>query len=90
MISPTFFWDLDAEEQKLWHSHVFKVKSGVLCMPKPVGIPETVWLTAETKSMEEVIRLYGNTFHFWEVDKGHKVPLGTHSSETRSETGLPN
>jgi hypothetical protein len=50
MISPTFFWDLDAEEQKLWHSHVFEVKSGVLCMPKPVGIPETVWLTAETKS----------------------------------------
>jgi hypothetical protein len=64
MISPTFFWDLDAEEQKLWHSHVFEVKSGVLCMPKPVGIPETVWLTAETKSMEEVIHLYGNTFHF--------------------------
>lgn len=76
MVSARIFETLDPEEQKLWHSHVYEVKSGMLFMPKPSGIPETVWLTAETKAMEEIITLYGKTFHFWEVDKGDKLPLG--------------
>jgi hypothetical protein len=52
-------------------------------MPKPVCVPETVWLTAETKAMEEGIHFYGKTFHFWEVDKRHKFPLGTSLSQTK-------
>jgi hypothetical protein len=74
MVSARLFETLDPEEQKLWHSHVFEVKSGI--HEKPSGVPETVWLTAETKAMEEIITLYGKTFHFWEVDKGDRLPLG--------------
>jgi hypothetical protein len=76
MISEKLFVTLPPEEQKLWHSHVYEVKSGMLFMPKPALVPETVWLTAETKAMEEIISFYGKTFHFWEVDKGDTLPLG--------------
>ena len=76
MVSERLFKTLDPEEQKLWHSHVYEVKSGMLFMPKPTGVPESVWLAAETKAMEEIITLYGKTYHFWEIDKGAKLPLG--------------
>jgi hypothetical protein len=26
--------------------------------------------------MKRIIGLYGKTWHFWEVDKGHELPLG--------------
>ncbi|KAF2809163.1 DUF1264-domain-containing protein [Mytilinidion resinicola] len=54
MISPRLFATLDAEEKKLWHSHVFEVKSGMLIMPKPPLVPQVAWETAETAEMEEV------------------------------------
>lgn len=76
MISPKLFATLDAEERKLWHSHVFEVKSGMLIMPGPEGVPTAGWEIAETKEMEEVIGLYGKTYHFWQVDRGDKLPLG--------------
>lgn len=76
MISNKLFRTLEPEEQKLWHSHVYEVKSGMLFMPKPALVPESVWLTAETKAMEEIITLYGKTYHFWEVDRGDTLPLG--------------
>ena len=52
MISPKLYETLDAEEQKLWHSHVFEVKSGMLIMPRPTGVPEAAWEVAENKEME--------------------------------------
>lgn len=76
MISERLYKDLDAEEKKYWHSHVFEVKSGMLVMPKPAGIPESVWDQAELKELEQTIRLYGKIFHLWRVDLGHKLPLG--------------
>ncbi|EAU81723.1 DUF1264 domain-containing protein [Coprinopsis cinerea okayama7 len=81
MITPKLYETLDPEERKLWHSHVFEVKSGMLIMPSPLKtsgmpIPETVWEKAENAEMEEVIGLYGKTFHFWQVDRGDKLPLG--------------
>lgn len=75
MISPELFQSLDADEQKLWHSHVFEVKSGTLIMSNPT-IPESVWEKAETKEMESVICLYGKVYHLWQTDKHFKVPLG--------------
>ena len=42
MISPRLFATLDAEEKRLWHSHVFEVKSGMLVMPQGLadaGVP---------------------------------------------------
>ena len=76
MISAALFKTLDDEERKLWHSHVFEVKSGMLIMPGPNGLPTGIWEAAETKEMEQVIGLYGKTYHFWQVDRGDKLPLG--------------
>ena len=76
MISATIFKTLDTEERKLWHSHVFEVKSGMLIMPGPQGLPTGIWEEAETKEMEDVVGLYGKTYHFWQVDRGDKLPLG--------------
>ena len=85
MISAALFATLDAEEKKLWHSHVFEVKSGMLIMPAPTSIvgnttPSPVagqgWEKAETAEMEDVVTLYGKTWHFWQVDRGDRVPLG--------------
>ena len=45
-------------------------------MPGPNGLPNGIWETAETKEMEEVVGLYGKTYHFWQVDRGDKLPLG--------------
>ena len=47
-------------------------------MPQPSSsiTPTAAWNTAETAEMEEVIGLYGKVYHFWQVDRGDKVPLG--------------
>lgn len=77
MITPKLYETLDAEERKLWHSHVFEVKSGMLIMPQPsLFVPQAAWEKAETAEMEDVIELYGKVYHLWQVDKGHKIPLG--------------
>ncbi len=76
MISATLYKTLEASERKLWHSHVFEVKSGMLIMPGPEGLPTGIWEEAETKEMEDVVGLYGKTYHFWQVDRGDKLPLG--------------
>ncbi|KAL0639695.1 hypothetical protein Q9L58_001262 [Maublancomyces gigas] len=76
MITPRLYSTLEPSERCLWHSHVFEVKSGELIMPKPAGIPETVWEVAETKEMESVVQLYGKAYHLWQVDRGDKLPLG--------------
>lgn len=76
MISPRLYKTLEPEEQKLWHSHVFEVKSGMLIMPKPAAVPEAVWEVAENKEMEEVVELYGKVYHLWQTDREDKLPLG--------------
>jgi len=76
MISPRLYKTLPPEERKLWHSHVFEVKSGMLIMPKPAGIPDAVWEVAETKEMEDVVGIYGKVYHLWQTDRGDKLPLG--------------
>lgn len=76
MVSPRLYQTLDPEERKLWHSHVFEVKSGVLIMPAPSGVPLAVWEKAENVEMEEVVHLYGKVFQLWQVDRGDEVPLG--------------
>lgn len=76
MISARLYDTLDSEERKYWHSHVFEVKSGMLIMPRPTGMPEAAWELAENKEMEEVVTLYGKVYHLWQVDKGDKLPIG--------------
>lgn len=111
MITPKLYETLEPEERKLWHSHVFEVKSGMLIMPQPsVLVPQAAWEKAETAEMEDVVELYGKVsglvldgsscsgtvltqiqvYHLWQVDKGHKIPLGepklmTSFSKSRSQ-----
>lgn len=76
MITPKIYETLPPEERKLWHTHTYEVKSGMLIMPAPAVTPQNMWEAAETAEMEDVIPLYGKTFHFWQVDRGDRVPLG--------------
>ncbi len=34
------------------------------------------WEKLETEAMKQVVGLYGKTWHFWQVDRGDKIPLG--------------
>lgn len=76
MVSPRIFETLPPEERKLWHTHEFEVKSGMLIMPVPAGVPDTAWEAAETAEMRDIIPIYGKTYHFWQVDRGDPVPMG--------------
>lgn len=77
MITPKLYNDLPQEERKLWHSHVFEVKSGMLIMPGPTtpGL-QTAWEAAELEEMKSVVGLYGKVYHLWQTDRGDKLPLG--------------
>lgn len=76
MVSPRLFETLPSEERKLWHTHEYEVKSGMLIMPTPRGIPNPVWEAAETAEMLDLAPVYGKTYHFWQVDRGDRVPMG--------------
>ena len=78
MIPKEEYKKLDPEEQKLWHSHVFEVKSGMLVLPYPATHKgnEDKWDKLETEPMEEVAGLYGKLYHFWQIDRGDDIPLG--------------
>lgn len=69
IISERVYKTLPEEEKKMWHSHVYEIKSGQLTMP---GIPEPI----EQIAMKELINTYGKTWHFWQIDKGDRIPLG--------------
>ncbi|OAA35802.1 DUF1264 domain protein [Metarhizium rileyi] len=75
MITPRLYESLPQEERRLWHSHVYEVKSGMLVMPNRL-VPQTLWDAAETKEMEEIVTLYGKTYHLWQTDRGDGLPLG--------------
>ena len=76
MVSPRLYATLPPEERKLWHSHEFEVKSGMLVMPAPAGVPDAVWEAAETAEMRDIAPIYGKTYHFWQVDRGDVIPMG--------------
>ena len=69
VISERLFKQLPAEEKKLWHSHRHEVMSGQLLAP---GLPDV----AEKALMKQLVSTYGKTWHFWQVDRGDKLPLG--------------
>ncbi|KAK6930647.1 Oil body-associated protein-like [Dillenia turbinata] len=69
IISENLFLTLPDAEKRLWHTHEYEVKSGVLFMP---GAPGQV----QRQDLEKVSKTYGKTIHFWQVDKGDNLPLG--------------
>lgn len=70
IITPKLFKTLSDEEKKLWHSHVYEVKSGTLIAP---GIPEV----AEHELMEKLVSTYGKTIHTWHTDQERTLPVGS-------------
>jgi len=48
----------------------------MLVLPKPDGFTAEEWEKAELEAMKEIIGLYGKTWHFWQVDLNHELPLG--------------
>ena len=69
IVSAKIFDSLPPDEKKLWHSHNYEVKSGVLTAP---GMADA----AEKDLMKVLIGTYGKTWHMWQVDRGDKLPLG--------------
>jgi len=69
IVSAKIFETLSPEEKKLWHSHNYEVKSGVLTAPE-MSDP------AEKDLLKALIGTYGKTWHTWQVDRGDKLPLG--------------
>jgi len=62
IISEERFRALPDDEKRLWHSHHYEVKSGLLVAP---GIPER----AEHAYFKDLVTTYGKTFHTWQYDK---------------------
>lgn len=62
------FRGLPDEERRLWHSHHYEVKSGVLVSP---GVPEI----AEHAYFHDLVTTYGKTFHTWQYDRD-EFPYG--------------
>jgi hypothetical protein len=56
------FRSLPEEEKRLWHSHHYEVKSGILVAP---GIPDL----AEHAYFSDLVTTYGKTFHTWQYDR---------------------
>jgi hypothetical protein len=62
IVSEERFRSLPEDEKRLWHSHHYEVKSGVLVAP---GIPDL----AEHAYFEDLVTTYGKTFHSWQYDR---------------------
>ena len=62
IISEDRFRRLPEDEKRLWHSHHYEVKSGILVAP---GIPEL----AERAYFQDLVTTYGKTFHTWQYDR---------------------
>ncbi len=56
------FRSLPDDEKRLWHSHHYEVKSGVLVAP---GVPDL----AEHAYFSDLVTTYGKTFHTWQYDR---------------------
>jgi hypothetical protein len=69
IVSRRVFESLPTEERKLWHSHVYEVKSGTLVAP---GIPDV----AEHELMEDLVGTYGKTWHTWHPEHDQPLPTG--------------
>lgn len=56
LITRRLYETLDPEERKLWHSHVFEVKSGLLALPVPSVVPDSVWVRYQAIRTDESSR----------------------------------
>eukprot|EP00878_Enallax_costatus_P006065 GHUV01006361.1.p1 GENE.GHUV01006361.1~~GHUV01006361.1.p1 ORF type:complete len:254 (+),score=59.32 GHUV01006361.1:1875-2636(+) len=60
---------LPTQEQQLWHSHKYEVKSGMLQSP---GMPAAGFKPL----LEGIVDMYGKTIHTWQIDASSTLPVG--------------
>ncbi|XP_052183629.1 oil body-associated protein 2A [Diospyros lotus] len=81
MISSRIFETLPPEEQKLWHSHAYEIKSGLWVNPR---VPDMV-MKPELKNLSDT---YGKFWCTWQVDRGDRLPLGPPVLMMSPQTGM--
>jgi hypothetical protein len=70
IVGENVYKTLPEEEKKLWHSHVYEVKSGQLIMPDMKA-------DEEHEHMKGLISTYGKTWHTWNMHgTDSQLPLG--------------
>ncbi|XP_010916343.1 oil body-associated protein 2B [Elaeis guineensis] len=69
VVSDRIFETLPSEEQKLWHSHAYEIKSGLWVSP---GVPEML----QKPELREMTKTYGKFWCTWQVDRGDRLPMG--------------
>ncbi|KAL0321323.1 UNVERIFIED_CONTAM: Oil body-associated protein 2A [Sesamum radiatum] len=69
IVSDKIFESLPTDEQKLWHSHAYEIKSGLLVNPR---VPEMV----VRPELENLAKTYGKFWCTWQTDRGDKLPMG--------------
>lgn len=69
IVSDRIFETLPPEEQKLWHSHAYEIKSGLWMNPR---VPEMV----ARPELENLAKTYGKFWITWQIDRGDQLPMG--------------
>nr|GMD04429.1 oil body-associated protein 2C-like [Ipomoea batatas] len=69
IISDKLYEGLPEDEQKLWHSHAYEIKSGLWVNPR---IPEMLGRS----ELENLAKTYGKFWCTWQTDRGDKLPIG--------------
>ncbi|XP_031132123.1 oil body-associated protein 2C-like [Ipomoea triloba] len=69
IISDKLYEGLPEDEQKLWHSHAYEIKSGLWVNPR---IPEILGRS----ELENLAKTYGKFWCTWQTDRGDKLPIG--------------
>ncbi|XP_010549443.1 PREDICTED: oil body-associated protein 2C [Tarenaya hassleriana] len=69
IISDRLYENLPQDEQKLWHSHAYEVKSGAWIYPQ---MPEKL----VAPELNNIAKTYGKFWCTWQVDRGDKLPIG--------------
>ncbi|RZC65202.1 hypothetical protein C5167_008892 [Papaver somniferum] len=72
IVSDRIFESLPAEEQKLWHSHAYEIKTGLWMNPR---VPEMI----QKSELQDLAKSYGKFWCTWHVDRGDVLPLGAPS-----------
>ncbi|KAK6264555.1 hypothetical protein SCA6_019989 [Theobroma cacao] len=69
IIFDRLFETLPQEQQKLWHSHAYEIKSGLWVNPR---IPEMI----RKPELDNLTKTYGKFWCTWQVDRGDRLPVG--------------
>ncbi|CAI0475624.1 unnamed protein product [Linum tenue] len=69
IVSDKTFEALPPDEQKLWHSHAYEIKSGLWVNPR---VPEVV----VKPELENLAKSYGKFWCTWQLDRGDRLPIG--------------